>query len=122
MPGKPSLLLSLVVNRLLPRPQLAAVSIGLFRVSCIAAAGNMVSDQTFTVANGGTVVRAQPCSTLVIRTNRPLTVQLTTGVDVRSMVVDQLLAVTTPVDAVSLTYNDPGADPLDLAQVSLIQA
>lgn len=121
MAGKHSLLLALTVNRLSPAPQTASVGIGFFRVPCPLVDGNVVSDQTFTVGIGQTVTRGQPCSTLVLRTDRPVTVVTVAGDVTNTLVVSQLLVLTSPLDSIAITYPEDSV-PLTVAQVSLIQS
>lgn len=121
--AKYSLLLDLKVSRLLPAPQSATVGIGFFRVSCPALAGAVVSDQTFEVLIGTTVTRDLPCSTVVLRTDRPVTVVLTKGQTTQQLVVDQLLALTMALDSIAITYPaEEGAELSSVARVSLIQS
>lgn len=117
-----SLLLNLTVYKLLPRPQSASVGIGLFRVSCPAVEGHIVSDQTFVMKDGDVITRVQACSALVIRTDRPVTVELKKGLVTNTLVVDQLFAATTPLDSLTITYTADTDTPLATASVSLIQS
>lgn len=123
MASKSSMLLAVNVNRLLPAPQTASVGIGFFRVACPLVEGNIISDQTFTVGPDQTVTRNQPCSALVLRTDRPVTVVLTKGGVSNTLHVVQMLVLTAEVDTIAITYPaEQGAGPDAKARVSLIQS
>jgi hypothetical protein len=117
--AKTALLLDLTVNRMLPAPQRAMVGIGLFRVACPESASGKVADTSLTIPYGSNVV-VSACDTLVIRTDKPLTVTLTSGGVDSILKVTQLLAITTQIDQARVAYDEPGG--LGNATVTIIQA
>lgn len=119
MAERTALLLDLKVNRLLPSPANASVGIGHFRVPCLQEQGDPVVDRSVSLPYGDTL-QVGACSTLVIRTTKPLTVTLTIGGSPLELKVNSLLVLTTPVEQAVLAFNAVGGS--GVAVVSVIQA
>lgn len=119
MADRTALLLDLKVNRLLPAPQNASVGIGHFRVPCTQAGGDPVVDRSVSLPHGGSL-QTGPCSTLVIRTTKPLTVTLTISGAPLVITVNSLLVWTSPVEQASVAFDKVGET--GVAVLSVIQA
>lgn len=118
MASRTALMLELTVSRMLGSPARASRGIGLFRVACDAS-GDKVADQAVTIEHGSSFAVGS-CGTLVVRTDKPVAVTLTSGGNTLTLTVTDLLALTADLTNVSVAYNEVGGT--GAATVTIIQA